>query len=487
MAIFRSNDPTTWGEIDQIVIDERAPTPSIKGVSTNVAGYVARFQRGPEELVEVGSTQEFEEIFGRSSASGNENLKNKKFGRIRVRRVVDSGAAQASIELDDTGAVAALTLKAKDKGVYGNSISVKVEAGSVASTVKITVSDKNADAVLPDEIYDNVSVIGATQDSMSKLFASSKLVVPVAVSPAPSANLATLSETNLSGGADGSAVDSSYEAAIAAFDQEKSCNFLFADKASATVNGYLEAHAAATKDKMVILAGAEDDSVSAAIADVVNYRDTDGRIIYAYPWVQTSIGGVLKWQSPASWMASIMSQTSPHIDPAFVGNAGFLTGMVKLKRTISRASYIQLKDAGIAAFEFDPDIGHKVKSGVVTQIQDSSKVMILRRRMADYLTTSVGFYLKNFQNAVNNRDNRLACGAAIQQFVQLREQEGILPKDDEVQGGLAKLIDVDALNTDESIAQGYFKILWKQRIYSSMRFIVLTAEIGESVVVVEGA
>jgi hypothetical protein len=485
MAIFRSNDPTTWGEIDQIVIDERAPTPSIKGVATNIAGYVARFQRGPEELVEVGTTEELEEIFGRSSVSGNENLKMKKFGRMRIRRVVDSGAAQAQIELDDTGSTLALTLKAKDKGAYGNSISVKVEAGTLASTVKITVKDNNANAILPEEVYDNVSVIGLTQDDMSKLFASSKLVVAIAPSTAPSANLALVAETDLAGGSDGSASDTSYEAAIADFEQEKSCNFLFADKVSATINGYLKAHAAATKDKMVIVAGAEDNSVSAAIADVVNYRDGDGRIIYAYPWIQTRIDGVLKFQSPASWMASVLSQTAPHIDPAFQGNLQFLTGITKLKSTISRASYIQLKDAGIAAFELDPDSGHKIKSGVVTQIQDSSKIMILRRRMADYLTTSVAFYLKNFQNAVNNRDNRLACGAAIQQFIQLREQEGILPKDDEVQGGLAKLVDVETLNTNDSLAQGYFKILWKQRIYSSMRFIVLTAEIGESVVVTE--
>jgi hypothetical protein len=485
MSIFRSNDPTTWGEIDQIVIDERAPAPSIKGVATNIAGYVARFQRGPESLVEVGTTQELEEIFGKSSASGNENLKNKRFGRMRIRRVVDSGAAQASIDLDDSSSAVALTLKAKDKGVYGNNIAVKVEAGSIASTVKITVSDLNSDAVLPNEVFDNVNVTGMSQDALSSLFSASKLIVPVAVSPLPTGNLAVATQANMTGGADGSAVDSSYEAAIADFEQEKSCNFLFADKASATINGYLEAHAAATKDKMVIVAGSENDSVATAVSDVANYRDQDGRIIYAYPWIETSIGGALKMQSPASWMASVMSQTSPHIDPAYVKNSQFLTGITKLKRTISRASYIQLKDAGIAAFEYDPDIGHKIKSGVVTQIQDSSKIMILRRRMADYLTTSVGYYLKNFQNAVNNRDNRLACGAAIQQFVQLREQEGILPKDDEVQGGLAKLVDVESLNTDASIAQGYFKILWKQRIYSSMRFIVLTAEIGESVVVTE--
>lgn len=484
MAIFRSNNPTTWAEIDQIVIDERAPTPSVTGVATNIAGYLAQFQRGPEELVEIGSTQEFEETFGRSSFSGNQNLKNKKFGRLRVRRVVSSSAAASLLTLKDGSDADILTLTASSKGAWGDSVSVVVSAGS-ESGVKIEVKDNSVNAVLPSEIYDNVDLTGKSQLEVDQIFAPSRLVVATVIGT-PTDNLAILSETDLAGGSDGTVADTDYESALVDFEQEKSANFIFADKHNAAINGYLKAHAAATQDKMVIIAGSENDTVSAAIADVANYRDADGRIIYAYPWVQTRLDGVASFQSPASWMASLLSQTSPHIDPAYTANTQFLGGMLKLKRTISRAQYIQLKDGGIAAFEQDPDIGFKLKSGVVTQILNSSKVMIFRRRMADYLTTSVAFFLKNFQNAVNNRDNRLACGASIRQFIQLREQEGILPGDDEVQGGLAKIVDVETLNTDDSIALGYFKILWKQRIFSSMRYIVLTAEIGESVVVREG-
>lgn len=483
MGIFRSNDPTTWSEVDQIVIDERAPTPAVRGVPANIAGYLGRFQRGPEELVEVGSTQQFEEIFGRSSYSGNNNLKNKRFGRIRVRRVVADDAATASIVLNDTLAASLLTVEALHKGVYGNSIEVSVVAGT-ESGVKLVVEDKNADTVVGIEEYDNLDLSSEDQDGIDVLLATSRLI-KATITPTGE-NLDQVAAAAMTSGSDGTEADTDYEDPLVDFTPEKSANFLFADKNSATINGYLEAHAAATQDKMVILAGAEGDDVAAAVSDVANYRDGDGRIIYAYPWIQTRIDGVLQYQSPASWMASILSQTSPHIDPAFVGNTQFLTGITRIRRSLSRSDYINLKDNGIAAFEFDPDVGFKVKSGVTTQILNSAKTQILRRRMADFLTTSVAFFLKNFQNAPNTRDNRLACGAAIRQFVQLREFEGILPKDDEVQGGLAKVVDVEALNTDESIAQGFFRILWRQRIYSSMRFIVLTAEIGQSVVVTEG-
>jgi hypothetical protein len=56
-----------------------------------------------------------------------------------------------------------------------------------------------------------------------------------------------------------------------------------------------------------------------------------------------------------------------------------------------------------------------------------------------------------------------------------------------VKTGKAKLVDTESFNTDASIAAGFFKILWRQRIFSSMRYIVLQAEIGESVVVTEQA
>ena len=60
-----------------------------------------------------------------------------------------------------------------------------------------------------------------------------------------------------------------------------------------------------------------------------------------------------------------------------------------------------------------------------------------------------------------------------------------MPKDAEVQSGKASIIDTQSLNTDDSIANGFFKIVYKRRIYSSMRYIVLQTEIGTGVVVTE--
>lgn len=480
MGIFRSTDPTTWDDVDGIIINESAPAPNVAGVAANVGILVGQTQRGLAELTEIGSIGEFFEQFGKDDTKGsNLALKNKKFGRLRHIRVVAAAAVIADIEFASS-TVDRIRFKAKQGvGAYGNNIQVKVEAGS-ASGKKYTIKDTTPGTVMSQEVYDNVAIASLAANNV---FAKSLLIVAEVLSSAAEPDNAAF--TPLAGGSDGSVADSDYETAIAKAAVEGAGNILFLDSYNATRNGYLELHAADTQDKMVILCGAEGDSVATAIADVANYRDVDGRIIYAYPYVQTSIGGVLTMTNPASWLASIITQTAPQIDPAFTKNAQFLVGVTGLKSVLSRAAYIQLKDAGICSFEYDQEIGFKVKSGVVTQIADSSKVTILRRRMTDYLTNSVGKFLKNYQNAVNSKENRSLVKGSILGFVTSLQNDGILPKESEITEGKVTLIDTESANTASSIAAGFFKIIWKQRIYSAMRYIVLSAEIGESVVVTE--
>jgi hypothetical protein len=480
MSIYRSTDPTTWDDVDGIVVNESAPAPNVAGVAANVAIMVAQCERGPvNTLTEVGSIGEFFETFGKNDAFGaNLALKNKKFGRLKVIRAAASAAATATLACSSS-ATARITFSAKQgPGAYGNLITVTIANGTTTGK-KYTIADSSPNAVLPTEVYDNLAIAAIT----SSTFAASNLITAVVNSSVadPTNQVATV----LASGSDGSIADADYSSAIDVAQAENSGNVLFLDAYNSTRNGYLKAHAAATQDKMVICAGASSDVVSAAITDVANYRDTDGRIIYAYPWVMTNINGVQTAVSPASFVASIFSQTAPNIDLAFVDNAAFTGGITAMIRPLSRANYINLKDAGICAFEQDQDVGFKLKSGIVTQIVDSSKVMVLRRRMTDFLTNSVGGFLKNYQNAVNSANNRALVKGAILAFITSLENDGLLPKDSEVKGGKAKLVDVESLNTDNTIAAGFFKILWRQRIYSSMRYIVLQAEIGESVVVTE--
>lgn len=604
MGIFRTNDPTQFDDIDGIIIDEQAPPPSISGVAANVGILVGQFQRGPHELsLPMGSIGEFHEIYGKSSFSGNKQLKNKKFGRLKIIRVEASGAAKAAHAFNNGAGVAAevftvttvadvagslnnkyilfqtidgsgvttdryawfnvsaggtdpalvgktghavaittgdtadavanalagilngltdlnaaavtnvvtatmqsngevvdatagnsgmvvavtvqgngadrITFTAKSKGAYGNSIRVKVEDGSVSGK-KYTVIDESANAVLPVEVYDNIAIAGI----VASTFAASVLV-DVSVQSAAAEPINVPAGVLLSGGLDGTVADTDYEAAILKAGVEKAGNVLFLDSYNSSRNGYLKQHCADYQDKMAILCGPEVQTKASAITDVANYRDSDGRLIYAWPYVQTSIDGALEFTPPAAWIASIYTQVAPNVALSFTGNTKFLSGIVDLKYKESRNGYISLDEAGVCAMEQDLDVGFLIKNAVTTQILNSSKKTIIRRRMADYLQDSIAYFLKNYQNDVNSSAKREEVKAAILEFDSRLVRDGILPGAQDVKDGAPLLVDTESLNTDSVIASGMFKILYKRRIFSSMRYIVLTAEIGESVIVSE--
>lgn len=480
MGIYRTNNPLEYAEVDGIIIDEQAPAPSVLAVGAGVVTLVGKFQRGPLELTRVSGIKNFHEVYGKSSYLGNIQLKNKKFAVLKIVRALAADAAIATKTFDDGTTTDIITFTAKDKGAYGNNIKVTIEAGSVEGS-KYTIEDTNTGNTefFPTEIYDNVLIADAADAFGASLLVD---VTVDATTSEPAVSVATA----LAAGSDGTIADTDYEAAIARAAGESVTNILFLDDYNQVRNGYLKVHAGLTRERMVICSEEEADTTTDNETDVATLRDTEGRIIYAVNWCRTSINGVNTYTNPASWYASILSQIGPNIDPAYAANTGFLFGINGLKKDLTRDDYVRLMAAGCSAFEFDQDIGFKIKSGIVTQISNSSKLTVLRRRMADYLTNSVGKFLKNYQNAPNRLEERTASKAAILGFITGQETDGILPKDSEVQDGLAKIVDVETENTNDSIAAGKFIIIYKQRIYSSMRFIVLKAEIGESVVVTEG-
>jgi len=482
--VYKTTNPLEYAEVDGIVADEQAPAPQIlsKGVGTAIA--IGLFGWGPENTLSSVVTKqlEFYRLHMNTSHSGMQALRNKSFSALKIIRVAATGAAASAKTFKDGAGtpVDSITFTAKYKGVMGDNIQVKIEAGTTeGNKYSIKLDDDDNVSYFPEEIYDN-----CTRSNIVASMANSKLVVPTVLTSGSPVEPAAVTYTALTGGADGTVVDTDYEDSIAVTEQEGAGNFVFLDVYNSTRNGYLKTSAATTQDKMMILAGDEDETPTEAIAAVATLKDVDGRLIYAFNWLETTINGVKQFMSPASFYASIMSNIGPHIDPAFAGNSQYLYGVTDIKQKLSRADYISLMAAGISSFEFDSDIGFKIKSGVVTQTANSEKVTVSRRRMTDFLIDAHTSFLKNYQNAINSSSNRKAIQAAMLNYIEQNlEKNGILPKDSEVNGGLAKLVDIETLNDDTSIGQGFNYILYKQRIWSHMRFIVFKAEIGTGVIV----
>jgi hypothetical protein len=485
MGIYRSTNPTDWSALDGIYIDEVVPAGSVQGTPTNIAICVGQFERGPANLaVQVGSAAEIYEQFGNNlNYPGLVALQNMKFGALKIVRVVSDDAVDATLGFNHS-ATLTISFTALWAGLYGNGIKVTIAAGSTAGS-KYTIHDSNAGAVWPDEVYDNV-LITSTVAQLTAIFGNSNLVAVPVVS-ATGNEPDTCAATALATGADGTVDDADYQTAITAQQTEALGNVLFLDLYNTTRNGYLKTSMAATTDRMAVMCGAAGDSVSTAVSAVATLRDTQGRLIYAFPYIYTNIQGVSTKLAPGAFYASLLSQIAPNIDPAWSANAQYLAGMTGIELSLQRSDYISLAAAGISAFENDADIGLKIKSGVVTQISNSALVMVFRRRMTDYLTYSIAKYLKPYQNGINSALQRTNAIGGIVAFNRLIETAGLVPSDAEVQGGKASIVDGTSLNSNDSIAQGYFKIQYQRRIYSSMRYIVLQANISTSVVVTEQA
>jgi hypothetical protein len=491
MSILNSTNPTDWGSLDGIYIDESSPPPSVTGVPANTAILVGQFERGSNQIQSVGSVGQLYQLYGNNlNYSGLVALQNKQFGLLKVIRVIAaSGSANAALSVKHSSSPVVITFTALWAGAYGNNLQVTVASGSTSGS-KYTIHDANPNAVWPDEIYDNVDVTAAgfNQAALNAILQNSNLVSATLITTAN--NPTNASAANMTSGSDGTIANTDYQTAIVGQSQGNLVgNILFSDfyDGSNVIAGYIQTSLAATTDKMGIICGAAGDSVSTSVTTVASFRDVQGRMIYAYPYVYTTINGLSTLVNPASFYASLLSQIAPNIDPAYAANAQYLQGIEALDANLQRSDYINLENAGISAFEVDASVGIKVKSGVVTQIANSSLIMVFRRRMADYIVQSLAQYLVNYQNAPNSQLNQSTVGAAISAFNRGLETSGLVPSDAEVSSGKASLIDVTSLNTDESVASGYFKIIYKRRIYSSMRFIVLQAEIGASVVVTESS
>lgn len=486
MSIYRSTNPLDFSAVDGIIIDESAPPASIQGVGSNTVIMLGAFERGPATLQQVSSVGDLQAEYGKNTSySGYQALRNKKFSLLKLIRVVAASGSAVATKNFQHSSTTILTISAlQGAGLYGNGITVAISTGSISGK-KYVVTDTSPNAVLPQETYDNVAVASITPSTNP--FVNSNLISVAVISSANEPD--NCSATALASGADGTIADSDYVTAMGLAAVERAGNVLLCDYYSATVNAGLKAHSILTQDKMVIVCGPQSQAASAAATDAASYRDTDGRIIYAYPWVQTSLDSVNVMQLPASWYASVLSQTSPNIDPADADNVQFLLNANDLAYHLARADYISLAAAGVSAFEIDNDLGGvKIKSGVVTQLADSSKILVSRRRMADYLTNSAALFLKLYQNGPNSRKKRDAVKGAVLQFVKQLQAPGveILPTDADIPAGSGHvtLVDTESLNTADSIAAGFFYFIWKQRTFSSMRYIVMMAQIGTGVLVV---
>ena len=181
-APIRSTNPVDWTAVDGISIDERAVPGRTRGKPQGIIAIVGEFQKGPVNTVTpIGSAKEFLDTFGAYGSitngyKGYRSLLDKKFGGLRIVRVTNGTHAAATKNVMDNAGTPAivLALTALSKGVWGNSISYKVEDATDADNthfdLTLTYSETNSPS--RTEVYKSCT---SKTDAVSRINAKSQL------------------------------------------------------------------------------------------------------------------------------------------------------------------------------------------------------------------------------------------------------------------------------------------------------------------------
>jgi phage tail sheath protein FI len=165
----------------------------IPAAGTSTAAFVGLTEMGPDEATLVTSWTDFQRSYGSFITDGF--LAHSVFqffnngGRqcyiVRVKR---SDAAVASVTVNNRAATpaAGLTFSAKNAGVWGNSLLLQIEDGSLnpGNEFKVSIRRQAAPAVLPAnvndltplEVFDNLSIDPAALNYVETVLGSSNLI-----------------------------------------------------------------------------------------------------------------------------------------------------------------------------------------------------------------------------------------------------------------------------------------------------------------------
>jgi hypothetical protein len=506
-TIRRTNNAAEYMSVDGVVIDERKPPSAVIGLPQNKVCIIGEFQRGPVDVVtRIGSPRELFDKFGGvgPDASGNFykgylGLVGKTFGRLHVIRLSNSSQVAATVDLDDaTVPTAVIRVTADSVGVWGNGLTVSVEAASSGTANDFNLIVKYNSETVEKHQNLNLADVNDTEDlTPGSLYVR---CVRLAIGDGRPVNVA---DEALTTGADGTFADADYTGSsvdvrgiqLLYGSSHADIRWVFvAEYEAAAVNAALLALSVGTKTKNCLLLGDPADTATEALADVPSYRSD--RIGYCYPqvkvWVAEANGGLggLVTVGSNSFAAAVLSGIAPGQNPAGPNGEPFLAGIRELvNANLGTADFEEFRDKGIMGFQFTQERQkYSIRSGINTDLDPALKNWA-RRTIADYLQESAAVYLAFLQNKPISSVNKMMAKAALEHFLDQQIRLGLLPSKQDLNDNRPETdpilepyeIDITTLNSQASEANGVFIILARVRTFATMDFIVLRTEIGERV------
>jgi hypothetical protein len=473
---------------------ELSPPGGVRGSGTSVVAIVGNLPWGPvDTITEISSPAELYStfaplVFGRLDVTypALRAFINKTFpATIRVVRISPTSQATATRVFDDASSGDSVTVTARSPGLLGNSISVAWTANVLDATARdATVTIGTTYSVTYKAVATIVSTVLVVTDPgdpyVSFAKASGATLVPVAIAA-----------TALATGADGTAVAGEYTSAIDLFAGASAIwNVGFVAEIESglldTVNAYLKTFEDANKRNMWILSTVASQSVSTAKTYAASYRSD--RLMYCWPKVKTvnaydpdraeiTVDG-------NSFAAVALASVAPEQSPGGNPGAQFLRGITAIEQDATTAQLKELGEFGITPwFMSDAHEGAILHDAVTTSLT-AGLTQVFRRRMTDYLVKSIGDYLQRFVGELLDVDlvNRRLGAVTTPEVGQVRQFLSDLEVNNRIRD---YSVDPFGSNTQSNIDAGQFIILVAVKLYSVQRQIVLLAQIGETVDIIE--
>jgi len=484
MPLFTANTAAVQ-QPGVFLIEVAAPTV-IDGVAGGYVGLAFQGEWGPVQTLYIPTSggDMMNTYFPAGSAhtsTGYYAVMRRKATPWAMVRVLGTGYASATYNLQDAVPANVMLLTAKYPGTLGNSITATVAAATdgVANHFNLTVTLTNATTGSTTETYTNLQTIAP---AILPVLTSSNLLASATLVGTPTTRPVNGTFT-LAGGSAGAAVGAAdYNTAFTQLATSGlirvKCVDDCGDTIRAAVNAFLQASVDATTNCMAVLQGSPTNALAAAITDVATYRDD--RVIYCGSWVNVLDDNGTVQQSPFStFVASAIVNLEPQQSHAWWDDrvTTYYNGIASIPNTILNTNDDGTKNQcttnGIC-------LPVRLDSGKYAALHDrttsltTSKLFSVTRRLKDYYGLSIKAGIPGWVNGPNTGDQQRALKITIDDFMNREQIKG---------RNTGYTIDTKSGNTASSIALGQFVVIVNATTPAPMEKIFIMMNVGPTVVI----
>jgi len=406
----------------------------------------------------VSSYREFADKFGSSeqytiTKDAKQAFQNGVF-EIVVTAISGKEGAKASLVLKDRKNKDTVKITAKKSGEAGNSIAVKIEAGSVPESAKMLLTDGPT-----IEIFDNLVMDVSSEFYLVEYVNKNSTIVAAedikSSSKAPNNNPQEV-ESNLSGGVAGVISKDDYEAALEKLESDPDVDIVLAcDVMDPDIHALIEAHCMKMSTDAKNRIGLGTVAKSESIKDICKRTTTlaSDRFVLVAPY--GNLGAV----------AGLVSRLNYYESPTFKT----LSGISKLEIYYTPSEQMELLKAGVIPLEAQRGRGIIVVKGIST-----SKEQISVTRIADHSVRGIKSIADLFIGTLNSSSGRMALKGKLTEFLMRMEREGsIVPSTD----GKEPAFLLDVYSSELDFAQGIVRVDMAVRPVRAMDYIYATIKV----------